>query len=68
MLLLYWPILLGASWSWLFGVGMALVGVGNGILHCGMALKHWEYFSGCLSGVMTFMTGALLLVSLSIHM
>jgi hypothetical protein len=68
MLAFYWPISLGVSWSWLFGVGMALVGVGNGILHCGTALKRRKYFSGCVSGVLTFVTGALILASLSVHL
>lgn len=68
MLLFYWPILLGESWSWLFGVGMAFVGVGNGLLHCGTALKRRKYFSGCVSGVLTFITGALILTSLSVHL
>lgn len=68
MLFFYWPISLAASWSWLFGVGMAFVGVGNGILHCGTALKRRKYFSGCVSGVLTFITGALILTSLSVHL
>jgi hypothetical protein len=68
MLAFYWPISLGLSWSWLFGVGMALVGIGNGILHCGTALKRRKYFSGCVSGVLTFITGALILATLSVHL
>nr|MDO8099099.1 HXXEE domain-containing protein [Candidatus Njordarchaeota archaeon] len=68
MLVFYWPILLGVSWSWLFGVGMTLVGVGNGILHCGTALRHLKYFSGCISGVLTFITGVLTLSSLSVKL
>jgi len=68
MLAFYWPIYLGASWSWFFGVGMALVGVGNGILHCGTALKRGKYFSGCVSGVLTFITGTMILASLSVYL
>jgi len=68
MLVFSWPILLGASWSWFFGVGMALVGIGNGIIHCGTALKRGKYFSGCVSGVLIFITGAMILASLSVRL
>lgn len=67
MLSFYWPISYVAPWSWLFGLGMAGVGVGNGILHCGMAAKQRSYFSGCISATLTFMTGALVLTSLSVR-
>ena len=67
MLSFYWPISHGASWSWLFGLGMACVGVGNGFLHCGVAVKQMKYFSGCISASLTLITGALVLVSLSVH-
>jgi hypothetical protein len=68
MLLFYWPISLGAPWSWVFGIGMAFESVGNGILHCGTALGRREYFSGCISSVFTFLAGALLLTSISLHL
>jgi hypothetical protein len=68
MLFFYWPISLGASWSWVFGIGMASLSVGNGILHWGTALIRWEYFSGCVSGVFTFVAGTLMLTSLSLHL
>jgi hypothetical protein len=67
MLSFYWPISYGASWSWLFGLGMACVGVGNGFLHCGMAVKQMMYFSGCISAALTLITGVLVLMSLSVH-
>jgi hypothetical protein len=67
MLSFYWPISYGASWSWLFGLGMACEGVGNGILHCGTAVNQMKYFSGCISAGLTLISGALVLTSLSVH-
>jgi hypothetical protein len=66
MLSFYWPISYGASWSWLFGLGMACVGVGNGFLHCGMAVTQKRYFSGCISASLTLISGILVLTSLSL--
>jgi hypothetical protein len=63
----YWPVSYGASWSWLFGLGMASVGVANGLLHCDMAIKRRAYFSGCISASLTFVAGASVLASLSIR-
>ena len=67
MLSFYWPISHGTSWSYLFGLAMAGVGVGNGFLHCGMAVRQKGYFSGCISAGLTLMTGALVLASLSVR-
>ena len=67
MLLFYWPISHEASWSCLFGLAMAGVGVGNGFLHCGMTIKQKGYFSGCISASLTLITGALAWTSLSIR-
>jgi hypothetical protein len=67
MLSFYWPVSYGVSWSWLFGLGMACEGVGNGLLHCGMAVKQMKYFSGCISASLTLITGALVLMSVSVH-
>jgi hypothetical protein len=67
MLSFYWPISYGASGSRLFGLGMTCVGVGNGFLHRGTAVKQMRYFSGCISAGFTIITGALVLTSLSVH-
>ncbi|MGA2239391.1 MAG: HXXEE domain-containing protein [Candidatus Bathyarchaeia archaeon] len=67
MLSFYWPISFGASLSWLFGLGMAAVGVGNGFLHCGMAIRQGRYFSGCISAGLTLITGGLVFTSLSVR-
>ena len=67
MLLFYWPISFGAPWSWLFGLGMATVGVGNGFLHCGMAIRQRGYFSGCISSCLTLITGGFVFMSLSVR-
>ena len=67
MLSFCWPISYGASWSWLFGLGMASVGVGNGVLHCGIAVRQRGYFSGCISATLTFAAGVLVFASLSVH-
>jgi hypothetical protein len=67
MLSFYWPISFGASWSWLFGLGMAGVGVGNGFLHCGMAIRQGRYFSGCISAGLTLILGVLVFTSLSVR-
>jgi hypothetical protein len=65
MLSFYWPISHGASWSLLFGLGMACVGVGNGFLHGGMAAMQRKYFSGCMTASLTFISGILVLTSIT---
>lgn len=67
MFLYYLFLSWNAVWSWVFVLGMALVGVGNSILHCGTALNKRAYFSGCISAVFTLITGAIILASVSIR-
>lgn len=61
MFLFYLFLLRGAAWSWVFVLGMALVGVGNAVLHCGTALLKRAYFSGCVTAVFTLAAGSLTL-------
>ena len=66
MLLYFRPIEYGASWAWFFGIVIAFVEIGNGILHCGTAISQRKYYSGSVSGVFTLIAGFLLLVSMVI--
>jgi hypothetical protein len=68
MFLFYLFLIWGAAWSWVFVLGMAVIGIGNGILHCGTALQKRKYFSGCISAVFTLIIGAMILASISIHL
>jgi hypothetical protein len=54
-------LLQGAAWSWVFVLGTALVGVGNGVLHCGTTLLKRAYFSGCITAIFTLVAGSLTL-------
>jgi len=54
-------LLQGAAWSWVFVLGTALIGVGNGVLHCGTTLLKRAYFSGCISAIFTLVAGSLTL-------
>jgi hypothetical protein len=64
MLAYVWPIVLGLSWAWFFGVAMAVVGIGNGILHCGTTILNKKYYSGSVTGIITLVVGAAILVEL----
>jgi hypothetical protein len=61
MFLFYLFLLQGAAWSWVFVLGTALVGVGNGVLHCGTSLLKRGYFSGCVTAIFTLAAGSLTL-------
>lgn len=67
MFVYFFPINASVLWAWFFGVGMAIVGIGNGILHCGTALMQWKYYSGCITGILTLVFGSVVLGSLIFH-
>ena len=68
MFLFYLFLLQSEAWSWVFVLGTALVGVGNGVLHCGTALLKRGYFSGCLTAIFTLATGSLTLTFTTVRL
>ena len=68
MFLFYLFLLQGVAWSWVFVLGTALVGVGNGVLHCGTALLRRGYFSGCVTAIFTLAAGSLTLTFTTVRL
>jgi hypothetical protein len=66
MLAYVWPIASELSWAWFFGIAMAVVGIGNGILHCGTTILEKRYYSGSVTGIITLIMGAIMLIILMI--
>jgi hypothetical protein len=63
--LFYFPIANGDSWAWLFGLGVSLNGILNGLVHLGILAK-FRRNTGVISGVLQLIFGFLVIVSMYI--
>lgn len=63
--LFYFPIASGEPWAMIYGIGVALNGILNGIAHTAILVK-FKKNTGVVSGLFLLITGLLLLISISI--
>ncbi|MBD3407522.1 MAG: HXXEE domain-containing protein [Candidatus Lokiarchaeota archaeon] len=63
--LFYFPIAAGVPWAMIYGLGVTLNGIGNGIVHLGILVRYRKN-TGVFSGIFLLIVGLLLLVSLFI--
>ena len=63
--LFYLPIASGEPWAMIYGIGVALNGILNGIAHTVILVK-FKRNTGVVSGLLLLVTGLLLLISISI--
>ncbi|MFX1537576.1 MAG: hypothetical protein ACFFDI_25520 [Promethearchaeota archaeon] len=63
--LFYFPIAIETFWALVYGLGVAILGMGNGIAHFAILIK-FKVNTGCISGFFQFLFGLLIWVSLFI--
>lgn len=62
--LFYFPIAAGATWAIIYGIGVALNGILNGVAHTVILIK-FRKNTGFISGLFLLVIGILLLVSIT---
>ncbi len=63
--LFYFPLANGDPWAWLFGLGVSLNGILNGVVHLGI-LARFRRNTGVISGLLQLVFGSLVIASLFI--
>ena len=63
--LFYFPIANGDPWALLFGLGVSLNGILNGVVHLGILAK-FKRNTGVVSGLLQLLFGSMVLVSMFI--
>lgn len=63
--LFYFPITAGFSWSLVYGLGIVLNGILNGVVHFGILVK-FRKNTGCISGTFLLIFGILTILSIAV--